>query len=54
MMLRLPRAMIVTIDSYRRLLDDLPSRPEVIRRLIAEASTNRRLLKGRGDPEGAN
>jgi hypothetical protein len=35
--LRLPRAMIGTIDDYRRRLDDLPSRPEAIRRLLAAA-----------------
>jgi hypothetical protein len=35
--LRLSRAMIETIDDYRRALADLPSRPEAVRRLLATA-----------------
>jgi hypothetical protein len=32
--LRLSRPMIEAIDQYRRKLDDLPTRPEAIRRLV--------------------
>lgn len=34
--LRLPREMLDAIDSRRRLEPDLPTRPEMIRRLLAE------------------
>jgi len=33
--LRLPREMILAIDELRRAEDDLPTRPEMIRRLLA-------------------
>lgn len=35
--LRLPREMIEALDERRRLETDLPTRPEMIRRLLAEA-----------------
>lgn len=35
-MIRMTRDMIKAIDDYRRTQDDLPTRPEVIRRVIAE------------------
>lgn len=35
--LRLPREMIQAIDDRRRQEDDLPTRPEMIRRLLEEA-----------------
>lgn len=35
-MIRMEREMIRQIDDYRRTLDDLPTRPEVIRRVMAE------------------
>lgn len=35
-MIRMERSMIRAIDDYRRTLDDLPTRPEVIRRVMAE------------------
>ncbi len=34
--LRLPREMIEAIDDLRRLENDLPTRPEMIRRALAE------------------
>lgn len=34
--LRLPREMIEALDERRRLEADLPTRPEMIRRLLAE------------------
>ncbi|RGP35199.1 ribbon-helix-helix protein, CopG family [Pseudotabrizicola alkalilacus] len=34
--IRMHRDMIKQIDDYRRTLEDLPSRPEVIRRAMAE------------------
>lgn len=33
--IRMSRDMIREIDEYRRTLDDLPTRPEVIRRAVA-------------------
>ena len=41
--LRLPRDMLDAIDSRRRVEPDLPTRPEMIRRLLAEVL---------GSPEG--
>ena len=41
--LRLPREMLDAIDSRRRLEPDPPTRPEMIRRLLAEVL---------GNPEG--
>ena len=35
-MIRMTRDMIKAIDEYRRTQEDLPTRPEVIRRVIAE------------------
>lgn len=35
-MIRMEREMIRAIDEYRRTLEDLPTRPEVIRRVMAE------------------
>ncbi|WJS85318.1 hypothetical protein [Paracoccus sp. TOH] len=35
-MIRMERDMIRAIDDYRRTLDDLPTRPEVIRRVMAD------------------
>ena len=35
-MIRMPAEMVEAIDEYRRLQKDLPSRPEVIRRVMAE------------------
>nr|WP_281251071.1 ribbon-helix-helix protein, CopG family [Thioclava marina] len=37
MNLRLPREMLQALDDRRKLEDDLPSRPEMIRRLLAKA-----------------
>jgi metal-responsive CopG/Arc/MetJ family transcriptional regulator len=34
---RLPREMIEAIDAYRRAEEDLPTRPEAIRRLVEKA-----------------
>lgn len=34
--LRLPREIINRLDDYRRQLDDLPNRPEAIRRIISQ------------------
>jgi Arc/MetJ-type ribon-helix-helix transcriptional regulator len=34
-MIRMPSEMIAAIDEYRRTQPDLPSRPEVIRRVVA-------------------
>ena len=34
--LRLPRAMIVALDDLRRQEPDIPSRPEMIRRILAK------------------
>ena len=34
--IRMPREMIRAIDDYRRTVEDLPTRPEVIRRVIAD------------------
>lgn len=34
--IRMQRDMIKAIDNYRRTQEDLPSRPEVIRRVMAE------------------
>ncbi|REF73515.1 hypothetical protein [Paracoccus versutus] len=34
--IRMERDMIRQIDDYRRTLDDLPTRPEVIRRVMAD------------------
>lgn len=34
--IRMERDMVRAIDDYRRTLDDLPTRPEVIRRVMAE------------------
>lgn len=41
--LRLSRAMIDALDNRRRVESDLPTRPEMIRRLLAEVL---------GDPDG--
>lgn len=35
-MIRMQPAMIAAIDEYRRTQEDLPTRPEVIRRVMAE------------------
>lgn len=35
-MIRMKPDMIEEIDAYRRTLDDLPTRPEAIRRIVAE------------------
>lgn len=35
-MIRMSNDLIDQIDAYRRTLDDLPTRPEVIRRVVAE------------------
>ncbi|WP_240497912.1 MULTISPECIES: ribbon-helix-helix protein, CopG family [Thioclava] len=35
--LRLPREMLQALDDRRKLEDDLPSRPEMIRRLLSKA-----------------
>lgn len=35
-MIRMTRDMIKAIDDYRRTVDDLPTRPEVIRRVMAD------------------
>lgn len=42
--LRLPPDMLAAIDEFRRGLPDIPTRPEAIRRLLAEA------LNMKGDP----
>lgn len=33
---RLPNAMIRALDDYRRTIPEIPTRPEVIRRIVAE------------------
>lgn len=35
-MIRMQPSMIAGIDEYRRTLEDLPTRPEVIRRILAD------------------
>ena len=35
-MIRMQPAMIAAVDEYRRSLEDLPTRPEVIRRILAD------------------
>lgn len=35
--LRLPRDTLTALDEFRRSQDDLPTRPEGVRRLLAEA-----------------
>ena len=35
-MIRMQPAMIAAIDEYRRTLEDLPTRPEAIRRVLAD------------------
>ncbi|WP_439525470.1 hypothetical protein [Roseovarius mucosus] len=35
-MIRMQPAMIAAVDEYRRTLEDLPTRPEVIRRILAD------------------
>lgn len=40
--LRLPRSVIDTIDDLRREEQDLPTRPEMIRRLIQDAIAERK------------
>jgi hypothetical protein len=37
--LRLPRTMLVALDDFRRRQEDLPNRPEAIRRLMEKALT---------------
>ncbi|MRX49474.1 hypothetical protein GI374_03230 [Paracoccus sp. S-4012] len=44
--IRMSREMIREIDDYRRTLEDLPTRPEVIRRVMAD------FLKGVRRDEG--
>ena len=39
-LVRMPAAMVDRLDAYRRQAADLPSRPEVIRRLINQALTD--------------
>ncbi|MBL3609161.1 hypothetical protein [Rhodovulum sulfidophilum] len=34
--IRMDRQMLKAIDDYRRVQDDLPSRPEVVRRVMTE------------------
>lgn len=34
--IRMDRRMLKAIDDYRRVQDDLPSRPEVVRRVMTE------------------
>lgn len=36
---RLPRDMLDAVDAFRRTEDDLPTRPEAIRRLVEKALT---------------
>jgi hypothetical protein len=38
---RLPEPLFKAIDVYRRAIDDLPSRPEAIRRLVEQALAQR-------------
>ena len=35
-MIRMQPAMIAAVDEYRRSLEDLPTRPEAIRRILAD------------------
>ena len=35
--LRLPRELLAALDDFRRGQDDLPTRPEAIRRILADA-----------------
>lgn len=39
-MIRMSRNMIREIDEYRRTLDDLPTRPEIVRRAVEEFLAN--------------
>ncbi|SNR64460.1 hypothetical protein [Puniceibacterium sediminis] len=45
-MLRVDAAMLQAIDDVRRLEDDVPTRPEMIRRMIADWLELRRDKKG--------
>lgn len=36
MNIRMPDAMLAAIDDYRRTVPEIPSRPEVIRRVLAD------------------
>ena len=46
--IRMDRQMLKAIDDYRRVQEDLPSRPEVVRRVMAEWLQAR----GMGEVEG--
>lgn len=35
-MVRLPRDLLEALDAYRRRQDDLPTRPEAVRRILTE------------------
>jgi hypothetical protein len=49
---RLPASLFEAIDRYRRWADDLPSRPEAIRRLIEQGlHANRRVCASHGAAE---
>lgn len=41
-MVRMPTALIETLDAARRAEEDLPSRPELIRRIVEEWAAGRR------------
>lgn len=45
-MIRMQRDMIKDIDGYRRTLDDLPTRPEVIRRILAQFLEHQKAEEG--------
>ncbi|MFP7675521.1 hypothetical protein ACG74X_19415 [Marivita sp. S0852] len=44
-MIRMSSDMIDEIDAYRRTLDDLPTRPEVVRRVVAEFLATQRKIR---------
>lgn len=35
-LVRMPRELVQALDEYRRTVSDLPTRPEAVRRLVAE------------------
>jgi len=47
-MVRMPQELLDAIDEFRRAQDDLPSRPEVVRRVVADWADGR-LKQADGD-----
>ncbi|NIZ09825.1 hypothetical protein HCZ97_10310 [Pseudooceanicola sp. HF7] len=47
--IRMDRQMLKAIDDYRRVQEDLPSRPEVVRRVMTEWLATRAKDEAEGD-----